>query len=1066
MASESFEKLKTYLRDIFQYNENDLDFGIYKILKLKRAEIENFIEGEEDECLQKIIEKTLSESQSEQKTVHYSLIRDFVTGYAGKRKQKELLENIDSNVDEIKQLAEDENPDNLTDVLRAIDAIQSYEPDTTNEDQIYNYILNFFELYYNNGDFGYNDRSLAQFKVEYDEDYDGSDVMFHWKHKDSYYIKSANDFTNVTFEINGKKLEYRVEGFDTTNGTAQNNNKENKLKHYKFIEIKKSKGTHQVIFKLSDKSTPKDEVYTKILSEVFEIENSQKYLFKKDEKPIFNDLIEKYDKILNGQVQGLKSLKLDPEKYFEHLADRDEFRDLGSNKTKRVEELKNDETTNILLLLDKNLNKFYIGNDSDFFIHKDLKKFLAKEKEKFIKNVIYSNISILLDNEKYNKTRDIARSFNRVVDKIIEFLDAIETFQRNLFTMKKKVVQTDYLISVDKIPTEFHEEILTNEAQVNEFKETFNINLEDKLFKLELYPTLVVDTKFFPEEFKDRLLSHSSFENFEDSISGILLNSENYQALNLLQLKYHNRLQAIYIDPPYNTSASEIIYKNSFKHSSWLSMLLDRIKVSKSFLKPDGIFCVTIDHYELHHLRNLLNKLFEVENFLGMISIKNNPSGRSTVKGVSISNEFALLFGNGSDSKIGMIERTEEQNLQYPEEDEKGKYQWRNFIRSGGANDFRTARPKLFYPLFMSENDIRIPEMTWDNDIREWILEEEPDQSEIIKYPTSNNVEYSWRLGVETLEDRIDDIRIRENRNNEKVIEVKFYQDEEGILPKTIWDDKLYNATSYGTSHLKNIFNSTKLFSFPKSVYAVRDCLKISRLETNDLVLDYFAGSGTTGEATIKLNKVDSGKRRFILVEMGSYFDNVCKERVKRVMFSDRWKKGKPKLNDIDGYIGIVKYQRIEQYEDILNNLRSDDESLPKNTPLKYLFRVQEKAVRSTLDLSKPFENKIIYGKDNTEGNVDVCETYIYLKGYKVNSIKTYNNSRKKYKVYHTPNHLVIWRNIKEDEDDSVFIKELIAKYEGITSIDVNYHLDKRKIRTPKPYIITSADFDVNASWS
>lgn len=1052
MASESFEKLKTYLRDIFQYNENDLDFGIYKILKLKRTEIENFIEGDGKDCLQTIIEETLSESQSEQKTAHYSLIKDFVTGYAGKRKQKELLEDIDSKVDEIKQLAEDENPDNLTDVLRAIDAIQSYEPDTTNEDQIYNYILNFFELYYNNGDFGYNDRSLAQFKVEYDEDYDGSDVMFHWKHKDSYYIKSANDFTNVTFEVNGKKLEYRVEGFDTTNGTAQNNNKENKLKHYKFIEIKKFKGIHQIVFKLSDKSTPKNEVYAQILSEVFGSTDSEKYLFKKDDKPIFNDLIEKYDKILNGQVQGLKSLKLDPEKYFEHLADRDEFRDLGSNKTKRVEELKKNDTANILLLLDKNLNKFYIGNDSDFFIHKDLKKFLKKEKEKFIKNVIYSNIDVLLESEKYEQTRRIARSFNKVVDKIIEFLDAIETFQRNLFTMKKKVVQTDYLISVDKIPAEFHDEILANETQVNEFKETYNINLDDRLFKLELYPTLVIDTKYFSEEFKDRLLSHSSFENIEDSITGIIINSENFQALNLLKEKYRKEIKCVYIDPPYNSKSSSIIYKNSFKHSSWASLMENRIIASAELLKEDGVFIVAIDENEQERLGLLLSEIFN-EHIKTCVTIIHNPSGQQG-DNFSYTSDYAYFVYTSNGRQIDEEIR----------EDEEADI--RNFRDVTGDESLRESAKNCFYPIYVKDDKIVGIGDVCDDSYHPESPNVNEDNGIVAIYPIDpQGIERKWRFARQTVEEILNELTVHKIRGRD-VLDIK--RRKSNFNYKTVWTDSKYSANNHGTQLLNNILGKNP-FSYPKSLYTVKDCLLAGlNTRTDSYILDYFAGSGTTGDATIRLNKDPntSGTRKFILIEMGEYFDSVLKERIKRVLFSENWKEGKPKLKEIDGYIGIVKYQRIEQYEDVLNNLKSDDESLPKNTPLKYLFRMQEKAVRSTLDLSKPFENKINYGKNNTEDFVDLCETYIYLKGYKVNSIKTYTHSRRKYKVYHTLNRLVIWRNIKEDDDDSEIIKELIAKYESITSIDVNYHLDKRKIKTPKPYIITNADFDVNANWS
>lgn len=1060
MPSESFLKLQTYLKDIFQYNDNDLDFGIYKLLKLKRREIEHFVDGNEDGCLQKIVETTLSENQSADLKQYEETILSFIDENIPKRQQHNYKENLRERLNDIKTLIRDNSTDYLPQEERTItacDALLNHKTDSGLEDQIYNYIINFFELYYNNGDFGYNDRSLAQFKVEYDEDYDGSDILFHWKHKDSYYIKSGNDFTNITFELQDKKIEYRVEGFDSTATTSQNNNKDSKLKHYKFKEIKRINGTYKVIFSLSDKSTSKAEVFAQILSEVFGMTNTEKYLSSKDDKPAFNDLTDKYEKIINGQIQGLKKLQLTKEEYCKRLVANDQFDDLGTNDSKRIEALQNDPTIELIYTLDKNLNKFYIGNDSDFFIHKDLKKFLTKEKEKFIKNVIFSSINALFYSDGNSNTKLIAKSFNNVVDKIIEFLDAIESFQRNLFLLKKKVVQTDYLISIDKIPAEFHKEILENTAQMKEFHATFNLDVQANLFQLSHYPTLVIDSKYFSEDFKERLFSHKDFEDLENKITGLLVNSENFQALNLLLEKYRHKIKCVYLDPPYNTSKDTFIYKDNFKHSSWLSFVLNRLEISNSFLMDNGIVMISLDENEYSNLKSSMKEL----DYIGTIIIKTATDNNPTQ--INIEHEYIQFYAKNINSLDKWAEKSFAAELILTKYIElKEKYNTDIERIQADLRDWIKTNKELL-PKVTHYDNVDKKGVFHDGDVANTIFGGyEYDVIHPVSEKPCKIPEKGYRFKETTMAQMLDNDDILFGEDESTLIKPKIrLENVKDLLRSVIYEDGRASTKMLESIFYKDVFDNPKsinilsrLFSFP--------------MEENDYVLDYYGGSGTTAHSIIKLNKEKDSisDRRFILIEAEEYFRTVMKERIKRVMFSEYWKDGKPKLDQIDGYSCIVKYIRLEQYEDVLNNLKAEGEALPKNIPLKYLFRPQEKAIRSTLDLSKPFDNKIIYGKENIEGNVDLCETYIYLKGYKVNSVKVYNNHRKKYKVYHTDNRLVIWRNINLEEDDSSFIKEVIGKYENIDAIDVNYYIDRRRIKTPKPFIITNEDFDVNATWS
>src|SRR5690606_8862617 len=143
------------------------------------------------------------------------------------------------------------------------------------------------------------------------------------------------------------------------------------------------------------------------------------------------------------------------------------------------------------------------------------------------------------------------------------------------------------------------------------------------------------------EKFKSTLLA--SFENLDEAIDGVLIHSENFQALNLLQERYREQVKCIYIDPPYNTSASEIMYKNTYKNSSWMTLVEGRLILSKELMNSESIVCLTIDDFEFHRLRLIIDNLFHKDCFLGVVAIKNNPAGRSTAKGFSIAHEYGIF---------------------------------------------------------------------------------------------------------------------------------------------------------------------------------------------------------------------------------------------------------------------------------------------------------------------------------------------------------------------------------------------------------------------------------------
>ncbi|MFP4398282.1 MAG: hypothetical protein ACLFPY_09385, partial [Desulfonatronovibrio sp.] len=601
-----FTQLQAFLKEIFQFDDHDLDFGIYRIIRLKRSFIESFIDGHGQDSLRAVVQESLSQVRHDAGETARNWLSAFCAqfGERGQDLWRPLSDNpLDTRAREKFQhfldspIIDEKDRDKALEHLEKLDE-SGKMTQADLESRVYNHLLNFFELYYNNGDFGYNTRASQAFKVPYEADYDGADTMFHWKHKGSYYIKTGNGFPRIRSRINGAWLEFRIQ--DREEGlasTSRNNVRDTQEKHYRLEQVrpvqdKDSEGNtitvHQVLFSLAPKSTSKVKLYPAVWKQVFGSGiDLTPYLHKKPDKdnpfpgrPIFNDLSDSYDQVQSGGIKGVTQLRLKEETYFTELAKRDEFKELGKNAQARAEALGRDKTARALIEMDRRLNAFYAGNDADFFIHKDLKGFLSNEKERYIKNVIFSDLNGLLNPDQDFAAVQVGRTFNQVADRIIAFLDAIENFQKKLFELKKKVVDTHYLISVGRIPDEFYPRLFKCREQLSEWKDIFLVDIR-KPEDLTSHPTLVVDTGLYSQfdpDLQDDLLSHPAFDHLDEQTDGLLINSENWQALNLMQEKFREKIKCIYIDPPYNTGGDGFLYKDAFRHSSWATMMADRLE--------------------------------------------------------------------------------------------------------------------------------------------------------------------------------------------------------------------------------------------------------------------------------------------------------------------------------------------------------------------------------------------------------------------------------------------------------------------------------------------------------
>jgi adenine-specific DNA-methyltransferase len=343
---------------------------------------------------------------------------------------------------------------------------------------------------------------------------------------------------------------------------------------------------------------------------------------------------------------------------------------------------------------------------------------------------------------------------------------------------------------------------------------------------------------------------------------GELVHADNYAALRTLEPAYRERVQCIYIDPPYNTDAGPISYKNDLRDASWLSMVFGRVTSSRSMLGADGVLCVTIDDYELFNLEAALRQIFGKELMAGPIAIRINPSGRPKPDGFATAHEYALFALSTEDAKIARLPRTEEQKRRYKETDKDGSsFMWELF-RKRGSNSERTARRKLYYPIYVKDRAARIPELRWVEDLNEWQAVEPNQPDEVVVFPLDDQgIERTWRWKADEARKATDFLKAEKSPEGKWTVYYKYSPEHDGVLATTVWTDSKYSATEHGTGTLKALFASADVFSYPKSVFAVQDCLLVSGIdgENRHFALDFFAGSATTGHAVINLNREDGG---------------------------------------------------------------------------------------------------------------------------------------------------------------------------------------------------------------
>lgn len=410
-------------------------------------------------------------------------------------------------------------------------------------------------------------------------------------------------------------------------------------------------------------------------------------------------------------------------------------------------------------------------------------------------------------------------------------------------------------------------------------------------------PVLVEDKK------KDIISDLTKPNNF-------IIEGDNYHALYTLSFTHKKKIDVIYIDPPYNTGAKDWKYNNSFvdesdpyRHSKWLSFMNKRLRIAKNLLKDDGIICVTIDDYELPHLWCLLEQIFGYSNHLGTIVIRNNPKGRKTKRKVSLIHEYALFFGRSNESKIKKLDVEIEDKTHNYKQEENGDYYLPVNLRKQGADSLAiNKKNKLsdrYYPIYYCPESGKISTI---EKLGKSIL------------PIDENGEKRiWRRSKDVIDEMYNsgDLWINKTRNGDQIY-FKFRGGLDGEPPISIWTDSIYSASEHGTKILDKILGKREVFQYPKSHYAIMECIKIMTKRRDAVVLDFFAGSGTTGHAVLELNK-DGGNRQFILCTNNE--NNICEEvtypRIKKVIEG---------YGDSEPLLGNVKYFKTDFVPQVLTD--------------------------------------------------------------------------------------------------------------------------------------------------
>jgi len=906
--NERMERFIALLNQIFEMDKSDLDFGIYRILNIRRDEIQKFFK----EGLPKQIKETLA---------------PFAQGNKDELRQK--IAEIE------KQAAEfGTSPENNPKYNELKAQLQQGTDLSALESDVYSALYNFFSRYYDEGDF----ISKRRYKEGvYAIPYEGEEVKLYWANQDQYYIKTSENFKDYTFKAGDYTVHFLL--VDAT--TEQNNNKETEDKKRQFM------------------------LFT---------EDEEKYLgmktfeFKEEEKTvnirfIFDIPEDKKAKYYELNVAGIKQW-------------------LSTQPTNVMMELlrianPDAKTKDQISIIEKHLKAYIAKNTFDYFIHKDLGGFLTRELDFFIKNEVMHLDDLDTENEAKVETYIAkVRAIKQVGRVIIKFLAQIENFQKKLWLKKKFVVETNWCITLDRIPEKYYDEIRQNKKQVEEWVKMYEVDLmQPDLEHTEIFTpipsalflkqngNLVVDTQYFTEAFKNKLLS--SFDNLEKETDGQLIFSENFQALSLLGNKYKENIRGCYIDPPFNLGeGGDYLYKVDYKDSTWLSLIYDRILLLQKMLITDGSIFIRCSHDGNMILRQMMNEAYGIQNYRNEIILRRAEETKGdlnkqfdSIKSITVNYDNLYWYSKNPSARFSKIVK--------PISSEKADSHWHSFWK---AMD----RPTMRYELLGIDLTTHYGQWMWEKNRAQQAV----DNYKIYERdyePKGVSLDDYWIQTGKKLE--------FVKRDGNKIGSIKYWiPPRTETMADTNWLDIKGYANKWG-------------FKTENSEGVLKRVIE-SLSDEKEYIIDFFLGSGTTAAVALKLS------RKFIGVDMGDQLYTVALPRIKYVLNGEN--SGISSQCKYSGG-GIVKYLRLESYEDALSNIKLQKDNgmaglFGDDYMINYMLDIEAKG--SLLNL-KAFKTPFSYEMNITEKNeskphkIDVCETFNYLIGLTVQRqgfIRTYDS--------------------------------------------------------------------------
>ena len=998
-----FQELVTKLREIFQIDRPELDFGIYRILNARAGEINDYLENRLAEKVQAAL----------------------AVGNAANIQQLQgELQEAEKNAQALGV-----NPDGVPKVQELRARLKEASAGSfEHENAVFSHLLAFFSRYYDNGDF----ISQRRYKGDtYAIPYAGEEVMLHWANKDQYYTKSGENFANYSFKLeDGRTVRFRLVSADTAKDNRKDNDKE---RRFALIERK-------TVTRIDEQG---DE-YVEELVPVEEVDGA-------GGEESGKELIVRFE--YKAVAKGTKQDALVAQAVVTALADaivKARWLDLG----KRAPTEKNPQRT----LLEKHLSDYTTKNTADYFIHKDLGSFLRRELDFYIKNEAMhlddvQNASVFADIE---KSLSMIQCLRAIALEASAFLAQLEDFQKKLWLKKKFVVSSEYCVTLDRVPMTLYPEIAAN---VKQWQQWHMLGMRASgeagtLDDLKSCPCLMVDTELFHPGFKARLLQE--IPDLDFGVDGLLICGDNFQALRLMSERYADQVRCIYIDPPYNTGQDGFLYKDKFKSSSWASMIGDRLRVSRHLLSKDGVVFSSIDKRERDALVWQLRNAFGADNFIEeLIWIQDTVSNNAPT--YSANHEYIEAFAKDLPTVEASKSMFRETRPGYHEVreivDQLGKryapigeieeavkalyreHQMAHRVESESlgisADEAKKADPwKGIYPYMHVEyRDTRGRLVEYDQaeqrDARPWVWREvEPSMPSAKQSPTTRDPDHAnyrfytpphpvtgnckapkrgWAFpqhpldGRQSYDDYVSDNRLH-FKGEDAIPQLKYFLHEvESVVATSV-----IRQYADGEPRLEALFNQKGLVQNPKPPALIERLIR-QTTNRNSLVADFFAGSGTTAHAVIAVNRGDRGHRKYLLVEQGGYFDSVTRPRVQKVVYSEEWQEGLPSSRD-SGVSHCFKVLKLESYEDTLNNLQlrraagQDDlfAKLPQQTKddylLHYMLDMESRgSLLSVQDFKKPFDYTLNVAVDSAGAyesrKIDLIETFNYLIGLRVKHI-------------------------------------------------------------------------------